>query len=86
MKNFIKGKGMILLAMVLMFTMVMTSTVFATVTPVPVQQLKDVVTSDMMSGVLDQIVGLLPVVIPVMIGFIALRKGIVFLRDVLHSA
>lgn len=45
-----------------------------------------IVTSEMMSGVLDEIVGLLPVVIPVMIGFIGLRKGISFLQGVLHSA
>lgn len=48
--------------------------------------LKDIVTADMLSGVLDQVIGLLPVVIPVMIGFIALRKGIGFIREVLHSA
>ena len=48
--------------------------------------LSAVVTADMLSGVLDEIVGLLPVVIPVMIGFIALRKGIAFLQSVLHSA
>lgn len=48
--------------------------------------LKDVVTADMMSGALDEIIGLLPVVIPVMIGFIALRKGISFLQGILHSA
>ena len=45
-----------------------------------------IVTSDMVSGVLDEIVGLLPVIIPVMIGFIGLRKGISFLQGVLHSA
>ena len=48
--------------------------------------LSSVVTADMLKGVLDEIVGLLPVVIPVMIGFIALRKGIAFLQSVLHSA
>lgn len=45
-----------------------------------------IVNSDMLQGVLDEITGLLPVVIPVMIGFIALRKGIAFLKGVLHSA
>ena len=39
-----------------------------------------------LDGVLDEIVGLLPVVIPVMVSFIALRKGIGFLRNILHSA
>jgi len=48
--------------------------------------LKTVVTADMLGGVLDEIVGLLPVIIPVMIGFIGLRKGISFLQGVLHSA
>lgn len=48
--------------------------------------LADIVTAEMMSGVLDQIVSLLPVVIPVMIGFIGLRKGISFVQGILHSA
>lgn len=48
--------------------------------------LSGIVTTQMMSGVLDEILSLLPVVIPVMIGFIGLRKGISFLQSVLHSA
>ena len=48
--------------------------------------LSGIVTTQMMSGVLDEILVLLPVVIPVMIGFIGLRKGISFLQSVLHSA
>ena len=48
--------------------------------------LSGIVTTQMMSGVLDEILGLLPVVIPVMIGFIGLRKCISFLQSVLHSA
>lgn len=48
--------------------------------------LSGVVTGEMMSGVMDEIIGLLPVVIPVMVSFIALRKGISFLRNILHSA
>ena len=51
-----------------------------------VSGLAAIVTSDMLSGVLNEIVDLLPVVIPVMIGFIGLRKGISFLQGVLHSA
>ena len=39
-----------------------------------------------LDGVLTEVIGLLPVVIPVLIGFIALRKGIGFLRGILHSA
>ena len=48
--------------------------------------LSTIVTSEMISGVLDQITGLLPVILPTMIGFIGLRKGISFLQGVLHSA
>ena len=48
--------------------------------------LTEVVTSSMLNGVLDQIVGLLPVVMPVLVGFIGLRKGIAFVRGILHSA
>ena len=44
-----------------------------------VTQLSSIVTGEMMQGVLTQITGLLPVVIPVMVGFIGLRKGIQFL-------
>ncbi len=48
--------------------------------------LKTIVTADMLQGVLNEITGLLPVVIPVMITFIAVRKGISFLQSILHSA
>jgi len=48
--------------------------------------LSSVVTADLLGGVLDEIVALLPVCIPVMIGFIALRKGIAFVSHILHSA
>lgn len=48
--------------------------------------LSSIVTAEMIGGVLDEIVALLPVIIPVMIGFIGLRKGISFLQGVLHSA
>ena len=51
-----------------------------------VMDLTEVVTSSMLNGVLDQIVGLLPVVMPVLVGFIGLRKGIAFVRGILHSA
>lgn len=39
-----------------------------------------------LDGVLDQIINLLPVVIPVMIGFIAVRKGYSFVLSALRSA
>lgn len=48
--------------------------------------LSQVITDQMLNGVLDQIVGLLPVVMPVLVGFIGLRKGIAFVRSILHSA
>ena len=40
----------------------------------------------MLSGVLSEITSLLPIVIPVMIGFIAIRKGIAFVQHILHAA
>ncbi len=48
--------------------------------------LSSVVTSEMLSGVLDEVIALLPIAIPVVIGFIALRKGISFLIGILRSA
>lgn len=48
--------------------------------------LASIVTSDMIGGVLDEIISLLPVILPVSIGFIGLRKGISFLIGMLHSA
>lgn len=48
--------------------------------------LSTIVTADMLGGVLSQVTGLLPVVLPVMISFIALRKGISFVQGMLHSA
>ena len=49
-------------------------------------ELASIVTAEMMQGVLTEVKGLLPVIIPVMVGFIGLRKGISFLQSVLHSA
>lgn len=40
----------------------------------------------MLSGVLSEVIGLLPVVIPVAITFIGVRKGISFLLGMLKSA
>lgn len=48
--------------------------------------LSGIVTSKMLKGVLDEITGLLPIVIPVLISFIAIRKGIAFVQHILHSA
>lgn len=48
--------------------------------------LSTVITADMLQGVLNEMLGVLPVCIPVMISFIGIRKGIAFVRSVLHSA
>lgn len=48
--------------------------------------LSSVVTQEMMSGVLDEIIGVLPVCLPVMITFIGIRKGISFVTGVLRAA
>lgn len=48
--------------------------------------LSSIITAEMLGGVLDEVIALLPVCIPVMIGFIALRKGISFIQGILHSA
>lgn len=48
--------------------------------------LKTIITADMLGGVLNEVVGVLPVAIPVLITFIALRKGISFIQSILHSA
>lgn len=48
--------------------------------------LSGVVTAEMMGGVLSEIVSLLPICMPVMISFIAIRKGIAFVRGILVSA
>ena len=43
--------------------------------------MSEVVTSAMLGGVLKEVTDLLPVCIPVMVSFIALRKGIAFVRS-----
>ncbi len=48
--------------------------------------LSKIVTSSMLSGVLAEITGMLPVIIPAVIGFIAIRKGISFLIGTLRGA
>lgn len=48
--------------------------------------LSTVITSTMVNGVLDEVVGLIPVVIPTAITFIAIRKGISFVLGMLRSA
>ena len=48
--------------------------------------LSAIVTADMVGGVLDEVVGLLPVILPAAIGFIAIRKGVSFFLGMLRSA
>lgn len=48
--------------------------------------LTSAISAEQLQGVLNEITALLPTVLPVMIGFIAIRKGISFLQGILHSA
>jgi len=48
--------------------------------------LSEIVTADMVGGVFDEIVALLPVILPVAITYIGIRKGIKFLLGILRSA
>lgn len=48
--------------------------------------LSGVITEEMMSGVLDEVISLLPVCMPTMITFMGIRKGIGFVRSILKSA
>ena len=47
--------------------------------------LKTIVTAEMLGGVLDEVVGVLPICIPVLITFIALRKGIAFIQTIVDK-
>lgn len=49
-------------------------------------QIASVVTQDMLNGVLNEVISLLPVCMPVMITFLGIRKGIAFVRSILASA
>lgn len=46
----------------------------------------DFVTSDTMSGALDPLVSLLPVVLGAVVVYIGIRKGIAWISDILHGA
>lgn len=48
--------------------------------------LDTVVTAQMIQGVLDEVLSLLPIILPVSITFIGIRKGLGFLYSALHSA
>lgn len=49
-------------------------------------QIASVVTEQMLNGVLNEVISLLPVCMPVMITFLGIRKGIAFVRSILASA
>lgn len=44
------------------------------------------ITAEMLSGVLDELVNLVPIVIPTVVGFIAIRKGLSFVFSSLRKA
>lgn len=48
--------------------------------------LKDIITAELLNGVLDELLGVIPVVIPVAISFLAVRKAISFVWGMLQSA
>ena len=43
------------------------------------------ITGDMMNGILTQITDLLPVVLPVMVGCLAFRKGLSFFQSLIRG-
>ncbi len=55
-------------------------------TPIVAKHLSDVITAEMLSGVFSEVLGVLPVVIPAVITFIAFRKGLSFLLGSLRKA
>lgn len=57
-----------------------------TTTPTATTHLSDVITADMMTGVFSEVLGVLPVVIPAIITFIAFRKGLSFVTGALRKA
>lgn len=48
--------------------------------------LSGVVTTEMLSGVMDEIIAVLPIVMPVSISFMAIRKGIRFVLGAIAKA
>lgn len=56
-----------------------------TVSTFEVPSIADSISTEMMKGVLSQITDLLPVVLPVMIGCLAFRKGLSFLQGLIRG-
>lgn len=50
-----------------------------------VPSIADAITGDMMNGILTQITDLLPVVLPVMVGCLAFRKGLSFFQSLVRG-
>lgn len=50
-----------------------------------VPSIADSITGDMMNGILTQITDLLPVVLPVMVGCLAFRKGLSFFQSLIRG-
>ena len=48
--------------------------------------LASVITADMVTGVLNEVLALIPVVLPAALTFLGIRKGISFVLGILHSA
>lgn len=48
--------------------------------------LSGVVTSDMVNGVFNEILALLPILLPCVVGFAGIRKGISFIKSVINGA
>lgn len=48
--------------------------------------LDSIVNPDILSNVLYEILELLPVIVPVVVAFVAIRKGILFVKGAIHSA
>lgn len=48
--------------------------------------LVSIINSDMLSGILDQVLGVMPVVIPAVLGFLGVRKGISFVLGMVKKA
>lgn len=46
----------------------------------------DGITSATFSGVLEEVIGLVPVVLPAVIGFLAFRKGWSFIKSAIRGA
>ena len=56
-----------------------------TTATVVVPSIADSITGDMMNGILTQITDLLPVVLPVMVGCLAFRKGLSFFQGLIRG-